>query len=259
MQPPFQGKVAIVTGGNSGIGRAAAVRFAAKGARVTIAARRADEGHETVETIREAGGEAIFIRTDVSQGSQIEAMVRETVETFGGLDYAFNNAGVSGTGAGPTLTDATEEAWDRVIDVNLKGVWLSMKYEIPEMLKGGGGAIVNDSSVAGLLGGINFAYNASKHGVVGLTKTAALNYAHQGIRVNAVCPGWIRTPMLEPALDDPDLNARIHSMEPIGRLGSPEEVADAVMWLCSDDASFVTGIAMPVDGGMVAGIVPRKS
>ena len=150
MQRPFEGKVAIVTGGNSGIGRATAVRFAEKGARVTIAARRADEGRETEEIIREAGGEAIFVGTDVSQESQIKAMVQKTVEKYGGLDYAFNNAGVPGTGAGTTITDATEEAWDWVIDVNLKGVWLSMKYEIPEMLKGGGGAIVNDSSVAGL-------------------------------------------------------------------------------------------------------------
>jgi NAD(P)-dependent dehydrogenase (short-subunit alcohol dehydrogenase family) len=235
------------------------VRFAAKGARVTIAARRADEGHETVEIIREAGGEAIFVSTDVSQESQVEAMVQKTVETYGGLDYAFNNAGVLGTGVGSTLTDATEEAWDRVIDVNLKGVWLSMKYEIPQMLKGGGGAIVNDSSVAGLIGAGNFAYNASKHGVVGLTKTAALGYAHQGIRINAVCPGFVRTPMVEPFLDDPETNARIHAMEPIGRLGSPEEIADAVVWLCSNEASFVTGIAMPVDGGLVAGIVPRRS
>jgi NAD(P)-dependent dehydrogenase (short-subunit alcohol dehydrogenase family) len=258
MQSSLEGKVAIVTGGNSGIGRATAVRFAAKGVRVTIAARRADEGHETVEIIRAAGGEAIFVPTDVSQESQIEAMVQKTVETYGGLDYAFNNAGVTGP-VGTALTDATEEAWDQVIDVNLKGVWLSMKYEIPQMLKGGGGAIVNDSSVAGLLGSGLFAYSASKHGVIGLTKSAALAYAQQGIRINAVCPGFVRTPMVEPLLDDPESNARVHAMEPMGRVGNPEEVADAVVWLCSDEASFVTGIAMPVDGGLVAGRAPERS
>jgi NAD(P)-dependent dehydrogenase (short-subunit alcohol dehydrogenase family) len=258
MQHPFEGKVAIVTGGNSGIGRATAVRFAAKGARVTIAARRADEGHETVEIIRAAGGEAIFVPTDVSQESQIEAMVQETIETFGGLDYAFNNAGVLGP-VGSALTDVTEDAWDRVIDVNLKGVWRSMKYEIPEMLKGGGGAIVNDSSVAGLLGGGLFAYSASKHGVIGLTKSAALAYVQQGIRINAVCPGIVRTPMVERFLADPESNARFEARAPIGRLGNPEEVADAVVWLCSDEASFVAGIAMPVDGGFVAGSAPPRS
>jgi NAD(P)-dependent dehydrogenase (short-subunit alcohol dehydrogenase family) len=252
MSDSFDGKVAIVTGGNSGIGRAAAMRFAERGARVVIAARRTDEGNETVAEIRAAGGDAIFVRTDVSQEAQVKAMVRKTVETYGGLDYAFNNAGVPGTGPESTLTDATGEAWDLVMNVNLKGVWLCMKYQIPEMLKRGGGAIVNDSSVAGLQGGANFAYVASKHGVVGLTKSAALIYAHQGLRINAVCPGYVRTPMVAPFLKDPENSARVLAMEPIGRLGRPEEVAEAVVWLCSDDASFVTGIAMPVDGGLAA-------
>ena len=226
---------------------------------MVIATRRVDEGNETVAEIHAAEGDAIFVRMDVSQEAQVEAMVRKTVETYGGLDYAFNNAGVLGTGFGSSLTDATEEAWDLTIDVNLKGVWLCMKYQIPEMLNRGGGAIVNDSSVAGLLGASNFAYAASKHGVMGLTKTAALAHAHQGIRINAVCPGLVRTPMVEPALKDPEFNARVHEMHPIGRLGRPEEVAEAVMWLCSDDASFVTGIAMPIDGGLVAGIPPRQT
>jgi len=258
MTGSFDGKVAIITGGNSGIGKAAAMRFAERGAQVVIAARRADEGNETVAEIRAAGGDAIFVQTDVSQEAQVEAMVRKTVETYGGLDYAFNNAGMPGTGPGTTLVDASEDAWNKVIDVNLKGVWLCMKYQIPEMLKRGAGAIVNDSSVAGLQGSPNFAYVASKHGVVGLTKSAALIHAHQGIRVNAVCPGWVRTPMVEPALEDPEFAAGVLAMEPIGRLGRPEEVAEAVMWLCSDDASFVTGIAMPIDGGLSAGRIPRR-
>lgn len=259
MPGSFEGKVAIVTGGNSGIGRAAAMRFAERGAQVVIAARRVDEGNETVAEIRAAGGHAIFVQTDVSQEAQVEAMVGKAVETYGGLDYAFNNAGMPGTGPGTTLVDASEDAWNQVIDVNLKGVWLCMKYQIPEMLKGGAGAIVNDSSVAGLQGSPNFAYVASKHGVVGLTKSAALVYAPQGLRVNAVCPGWVRTPMVEPALEDPEFNASVHEMEPVGRLGAPEEVAEAVLWLCSDDASFVTGIAMPVDGGLSAGRIPRRT
>ena len=186
-------------------------------------------------------------------------MVRRAVEIYGGLDYAFNNAGVAGTGAGTTLLDAKEEDWDNVMDVNLKGVWLCMKYEIPEMLKRGGGAIVNTSAEAGLQGSLNFSFVVSKHGVIGLTKSAALGYGNQGIRVNAVCPGLIRNSTMEPFLDDSELKAIVQKMEPAGRLGATEEVAEAAVWLCSDDASFVNGVSMPVDGGLVAGRVPRRT
>jgi NAD(P)-dependent dehydrogenase (short-subunit alcohol dehydrogenase family) len=252
MNKQLESKVALVTGGNSGLGRAIAIEFSREGAKVVVAARRVSEGEETVAMIRDQGGEAIFVETDVSSTADVKAMVDACISEYGALDCAVNNAGVLGTPFTP-LADYDEDVWDKVIDVNLKGVWLCMKYQIPQMLERGGGSIVNMSSVAGLKGSrVGSAYNASKHGVVGVTKAAALEYAPQGIRVNALCPAVIDTPMADGAFfQDPDLQARITEMHPIGRLGRPGEVAAAALWLCSDSASFVTGIAHPVDGGFL--------
>jgi NAD(P)-dependent dehydrogenase (short-subunit alcohol dehydrogenase family) len=252
MPGQFEGKVALVTGGNSGIGRATAIKFAESGAKVVIAARRVPEGEETVDMIREAGGDAIFVKTDVSRAVDVEVMVERTIEAYGRLDCAFNNAGMTGSSGPPH--EHSEDVWDEVMNVNLKGVWLCMKYEVPQMLRTGGGAIVNDSSLAGLIATRSqVAYVASKHGVIGLTKSAALAYAKDGIRVNAVCPSWVGTPMISRLLDDPDRKAGLIAAHPVGRLGTPDEVAEAVLWLCSDAASFVIGHSMVVDGGMLAG------
>jgi NAD(P)-dependent dehydrogenase (short-subunit alcohol dehydrogenase family) len=252
MKGEYDGKVALVTGGNSGLGRAIAFAFAREGARVVVAARRVQDGEETVATIRASGGEALFVKTDVSKADEVKAMVAACISAFGSLDCAVNNAGVLGTPFVQTV-EYEETIWDQVIDINLKGVWLCMKYEISEMLERGNGAIVNMSSVAGLKGGrMGSAYYASKHGVIGLTKTAAFEYATQGLRINAVCPAVIETPMADGALSqDEELRARVTGMHPIGRLGKPEEVAAATLWLCSDQASFVTGISHPVDGGFM--------
>ena len=249
----FEGKVALVTGGGSGIGRETALAFAREGAKVAVADIAAEGGERTVQLIEEAGGESLFVETDVSRSGDVEALVVRTVDSFGALDCAFNNAGIGGPRV--PIHEVSERDWDSVISVNLTGVWLCMKHEIRHMLDQGGGALVNASSIAGLksLKGTS-AYCATKHAVVGLTKTAALDYAQQGIRVNAVCPGWIRTPLLE--IDgslDPEREAQFVAREPIGRLGLPDEVAEAVVWLCSDAASFVTGHAMAVDGGVMAG------
>ena len=247
----LEGKVALVTGGSSGIGRSAALAFAAEGAKVIVADVLVKEGKETVKKIKETGGQAIFVKVDVTQSAQVEAMVNKAVETYGRLDCAFNNAGIDGE-AGP-LYACSEEGWDRVININLKGVWLCMKYEIPQMLSQGSGTIVNTASIAGLVGQGTIAYTASKHGVVGMTKTAALEYATLGIRVNAVCPAAIDTPMVKKLIDaHPELKTYVINMQPMGRMGQPEEVAQAVVWLCSDAASFVTGHALPVDGGLIA-------
>lgn len=247
----------LVTGGGSGIGRAAALAFAEKGAKVVVASRSAEHLRDTLRMIEEAGGKGIIVQCDVSSAEQVDAMINTTVTAYGGLDCAFNNAGGGAVGTPSALiADCTEADWDREINVNLKGVWLCMKYEIPQMLKRGGGVIVNTSSVAGLI--INrpgrAAYASAKHGVIGLTKAAALEYAKSGIRVNAVCPGPVNVPWIEQLLA-----AHPEKREPfidgclLERLGKPEEVAQAVIWLCSDAASFVTGIAMPVDGGVVVG------
>jgi NAD(P)-dependent dehydrogenase (short-subunit alcohol dehydrogenase family) len=247
-----EGKVALVTGGASGIGRATALTFAREGAKLVIADLNADGGQQTVHMITEQGGEAIFVRTDVSKAVEVQALISKAVETYGRLDCAHNNAGIAGGGRALTA-EYPEERWQQVIAVNLTGVWFCMKYEIPQMLSHGSGAIVNTASAAGLVGGRGIsAYVASKHGVVGLTKTAALEYAQQGIRVNCVCPGAIQTPMTDRAWSDPERRARVIASEPIGRIGNPEEVAEAVVWLCSDAASFVTGHAMSIDGGLVA-------
>jgi NAD(P)-dependent dehydrogenase (short-subunit alcohol dehydrogenase family) len=252
MAGQFAGKVALVTGGSSGIGRASSLAFARGGAQVIVSDVVAEAGQETVELIRAAGGTASFVAANVSKASEVEALIAQCVATYGRLDCAHNNAGIEGPGASTVEYD--EDSWDRVIAINLTGVWLCMKYQIPEMLKHGSGAIVNTSSAAGLLGFRGgSAYVASKHGVLGLTKTAALEYAKAGIRVNAVCPGAIDTPMMGRITGHkPHRAERMASSEPVGRMGSPEEIAEAVIWLCSDAASFVTGHAMSVDGGLVA-------
>jgi NAD(P)-dependent dehydrogenase (short-subunit alcohol dehydrogenase family) len=250
---PMDGKVALITGASTGIGRATALAFADAGARVVLAnSRNVTASEALVKLIEQRGGRALFVQTDVAQVNAVAALIAQTVEHFGRLDYAFNNAGVGGPPA--SVVDTDEATWDSVIDVNLKGVWLCMKYEIPAMLEHGGGAIVNMSSAGGLVGTAGLgAYTASKHGVVGLTKVAALEYAQAGIRVNAVCPGVIRTPMVEQAVQiDPAFGQMMIARHPIGRIGTPEEVAAAVVWLCSDAASFVTGAALPIDGGAVA-------
>ncbi len=247
----LEGRTALATGGASGIGQATALAFAREGAKVVIADVNVDGGNATLRMVREIGSEAIFVRTDVRRADEVEALVNEVVKTYGRLDCAFNNAGILGK---PTsAVECTEENWDKVISTNLKGVFLCMKYEIPYMIRQGHGAIVNTASVAGLIGvQKNAAYVASKHGVAGLTKAAAIDYARSGIRINAVCPGFIRTAMLGLLEAKPEREARCVSMEPIGRLGRPEEVAEAVVWMCSDAASFVTGHLMAVDGGLVA-------
>ena len=246
----LEGRTALATGGASGIGQATALAFAREGAKVVIADVNVDGGNATLRMVREIGSEAIFVRTDVRRADEVEALVNEVVKTYGRLDCAFNNAGILGK---PTsAVECTEENWDKVISTNLKGVFLCMKYEITYMIRQGHGAIVNMASVAGLVGvQRNAAYVASKHGVAGLTKAAAIDYASSGIRINAVCPGFIRTAMLGLLEAKPEREARYVSMEPIGRLGRPEEVAEAVVWMCSDAASFVTGHLMAVDGGLV--------
>ncbi|OPY65930.1 MAG: 2,5-dichloro-2,5-cyclohexadiene-1,4-diol dehydrogenase [Syntrophorhabdus sp. PtaU1.Bin050] len=248
MRSLLKNKVVLVTGGTSGIGRASALLFAREGARVVIADVVAEEAQNTTQMIREEGGDAIFVKTDVSKAAEVEALVRKTVETYGRLDCAFNNAGIGHVG---TIIDCTEEEWDRVMAINLKGVWLCMKYEIIHMAEHGGGAIVNTSSTAGIVAHPRRAiYTVSKHGVIGLTKAAALQYAKAGIRVNAVCPGPIRTALTESSwISDPQAEARAISEVPMDRAGTPEEVAEAAVWLCSDAASYVTGLAMVVDGG----------
>ena len=248
----FEGKVAVVTGGSSGIGRATAIAFAAEGARVAIGARRAAESEETLRLIRDGGGDAIFVATDVSRADQVQKLMDTAMSRWQRLDLAFNNAGIGGSAFVP-LTEYAEKTWDDVIDINLKGVFLSMKYEIPHMLKSGGGAIVNMSSVAGLIGGpVGIGYYASKHGVIGATKAAAMEYAQKGIRVNAVCPAVVRTALSEGLFGDQDVEARVLAMHPMGRFGTTQEVADAVVFLCSNKASYITGHALPVDAGLLA-------
>jgi NAD(P)-dependent dehydrogenase (short-subunit alcohol dehydrogenase family) len=248
----FEGKVALVTGGASGIGRATALAFAREGAQVVIGDHDTGRGEETVSMIRNAGGTASFRRTDVLVAADIEVLVEHAIRQYKGLDLAFNNAGIEGDVR--PLVEQTENNYDAVMDINVKGVWLSMKYEIPRMLEQGGGAIVNCSSVAGLIGfpGIGI-YVASKHAVVGLTKTAALEYSAQGIRINAVNPAVIDTEMVDRLADGMNMKkSDLTTFHPIGRLGRVEEVADAVLWLCSTRSSFVTGHSLIVDGGFTA-------
>ncbi|ELR71105.1 3-oxoacyl-[acyl-carrier protein] reductase [Fulvivirga imtechensis AK7] len=250
MDKIFENKVALVTGGAFGIGKATAILFARKGAKVAVADWIEDS--ETIDIIKKEGGEAIFIKCDVSKPADVAEMVNKTVKAFGRLDYAVNNAGIEGVNA--PVHECTEENWDKTININLKGIWLCMKNEIPVMLKQGKGAIVNIASIAGLVGFPGLpAYVASKHAVVGLTKTAALENAKAGIRVNVVCPGVIKTPMVDRVTGkDKTVEKAYEDMEPVGRMGQPEEVAEAIIWLSSDAASFVTGDAMAVDGGWIA-------
>jgi len=257
MSTELQNKVALVTGGTTGIGRDTAVLFANAGAKVVVSGRRETEGKETSNLIRAAGGDGLFVKSDVSKPSDVQSLVQKTVEKFGRLDIAFNNAGIEGKWV--PLIEQSLEDWDAVIDINLKGTWLCLKYEIQQMLKqGGGGTIVNMSSVAGLMGAAGAGvYCASKHGVIGLTRTAALEYAAHGIRVNAVCPAVIETAMSDRAFADPEANKRVLALHPIGRFGKPMEVAEAVLWLCSSKSSFMTGHYIVLDGGMLVGPNPN--
>jgi NAD(P)-dependent dehydrogenase (short-subunit alcohol dehydrogenase family) len=247
MTRDMEGKVAIVTGAGSGIGRATALAFAQEGTKVVVADIAVEGGQATVATIKKDGGDAVFIKTDVSQETEVEALIDKTIETYGRLDYAHNNAGIEGA-----ADTGSEEIWHQVMNVNLKGVWLCLKHEIPQMLKQGKGAIVNTSSVAGLIatgGGMN-AYAPSKAGVIQLTRDAALAYAKAGIRVNAVCPGIIKTDMIQRVVDEhPPMKDYLANRAPMGRMGEPHEIAQVVVWLCSDESSFITGVALPVDGG----------
>jgi NAD(P)-dependent dehydrogenase (short-subunit alcohol dehydrogenase family) len=250
-QGQLDGKVALVTGAGSGIGRATALAFAHAGARVVIADVDEAGGAATAAQLNEAGGDGIFVPADVAVAGEVEGLVAAAVGRYGRVDCAHNNAGI--TGGGGLTGDIPDDVWERVLRVNLMGVFLCLKAELGQMLRQGGGAIVNTASVAGLVGGTSSPYVASKHGIVGLTKNAALEDAQRGIRVNAVCPGVIATPMVARAFTArPGLEAAWRAPEPVGRFGEPAEVAAAVVWLCSDAASFVTGVALPVDGGWVA-------
>jgi NAD(P)-dependent dehydrogenase (short-subunit alcohol dehydrogenase family) len=251
MSGRFAGRGILVTGAGSGIGRAAAQLFANEGGRVAVVDRDENEALATVTSIRQAGGEALAIGADVSREADCRGMVERALAAYGRLHVAFNNAGIGASGF--AVADEEEVTWSRLIDVNLKGIFLAMKYEIPAMVSAGGGAIVNTASVAGLVGerGIG-AYSASKHGVVGLTRTAALDYIGQGVRINAVCPGATRTRILANWFQDPKVESFILSRHPIGRIAEPEEIARAVLFLASDDASFIVGQALAVDGGLTA-------
>ncbi|QCX74753.1 2,5-dichloro-2,5-cyclohexadiene-1,4-diol dehydrogenase [Streptomyces sp. YIM 121038] len=250
----LEGKVAVVTGAAAGIGRAAAQVFSAHGARLVLADIDAEGGEGTVALVEQNGGKAVFLSTDVTVADQVDAMVEAAMRTFGRLDCAFNNVGIDGDSA--PLAESTDSNWQRVTDVNLTGTYLCMRAELRVMAVQQAGSVVNTSSIAGLVG-VNMglsAYTAAKHGVVGLTKAAALEYADKNIRVNAVCPGAVRTALLDHAIRSGALTEeQARGLQPLGRLGAPHEIAQAAAWLCSDHASFVTGIAMPVDGGATCG------
>jgi NAD(P)-dependent dehydrogenase (short-subunit alcohol dehydrogenase family) len=252
MMKQFSGKVALVTGGASGLGRVTALALAHEGARVVVADIAVDEGEATVRLIADAGGQGLFVKADVTQSNEVEAMVQATLKAYGRLDLALNNAGIDGVRA--RTAKYPEDVWHQVINLNLTGVFLCLKYELPVMVAQGGGVIINMSSVAGVTGFPGHAaYTASKHGVIGLTKTAALDYAKAGIRVNAICPAYTRTPMLSRMLEQkPELEAKLIARVPLGRLGTAEEIAQAAIYLFSDAAAFITGQSLVMDGGIVA-------
>ncbi len=253
MSKTFENKVVLITGGTSGIGRVTAIAFAREGAKVVVSGRRKAEGAETVALVEKAGGKGLFVQGDVSDEAQVKALVQTVVDQFGRLDIAFNNAGIEGS-PGP-LVDATVEHYAKVFDINVKGIFLSMKYEIPAMLKTGGGSIVNTSSILGSIGmpGMSL-YCGTKHAIIGLTKVAALEHAKEGIRVNTVSPAVTETEMLErfvgPASPDNEQRKHLAGLHPIGRIGTSEEIAAAVLYLCSPGASFVTGHDLRIDGGL---------
>lgn len=257
----FDNQVIVITGGSSGIGKATALAFAKEGAKVAIASRNIEQGKATLQELKVIGTKALFIQTDIRKEAEVENLINKTVETFGSLDYAFNNAGTLGM-LGDVRDDSSEN-WNQIMETNLKGIWLSMKYEINQMLKQGHGAIVNNASIAGLIGSRNAGvenikpqrnvafYCASKHGVIGLTKSLALEYAQSGIRINAICPAGVETEMFKRLVgDSEDTKAKIAAAHPIGRISQPKEIADAVLWLCSDTASFVLGHSLVLDGGL---------
>lgn len=250
MKNRFEGKVVLITGSSSGIGKGAALSFAESGAKVVLASRNEGANLEIQNKILNMGHQCAFVKTDVANAVDARRMVDYTIQRFGKLDIAINNAGIEGTPLDKTA-DYQEKIWDQVMDINLKGVWLSMKYEIPALLKNGGGCIINISSLAGLKGGdAGIAYHASKFGVVGATKAAAFEYAAQNIRINAVCPAVIETPMAERAFSYEDRRTRAKEMHPVGRFGKVSEVVHTLAWLADDDAAFITGTSIPVDGGV---------
>jgi NAD(P)-dependent dehydrogenase (short-subunit alcohol dehydrogenase family) len=252
MQERPTDRVALITGGSGGIGRATALALARTGAQVVVVDVSEAGGAETAQMIAEAGGTAQFMHVDVTDAQAVEQMISATVASYGRLDYAVNNAGIDGLRA--RTADYPEDEWQRVLSINVTGVWLCMKYELKQMQAQGSGVIVNTASVAGLVGFPGHsAYSASKHAVIGLTKTAALEYARRGIRVNAVCPGYTRTPMVERVFEQaPEMQAKVTQAMPIGRIGTPQEIAAAIVYMCSDSAAFMTGHALVLDGGLIA-------
>lgn len=256
----LENKVIVITGGSSGIGKATALLFAKKGAKVGIASRRKKEAEKTIKEIQDLGTEGLFVQTDVTKENEVENFINETVQTFGKINYAFNNVGTLGILA--DQVDYSQDNWNQIMETNLKGIWLTMKYEIPQMLKQGGGAIVNNASIGGIVGSRNAGvknikpqrnvpfYCASKHGVIGLTKSLALEYAQSGIRINAICPAGVETEMFKRLIGgNEEIKAKIAAAHPIGRISKPEEIAEAVLWLCSDSSSFVIGHSLVLDGG----------
>jgi NAD(P)-dependent dehydrogenase (short-subunit alcohol dehydrogenase family) len=250
MKKRLEGKVAIITGAGSGIGKATAVLFASEDAKVTVAEINADAGEKTVQEIKKAGGEAIFVKTDATKEADAANMVKATVEEFGKLNILFNNVG---TGSGGTVVTATEEYWDEIMNMNLKPAFFGSKYAIPEMIKAGAGSIINMASIGGLSGQFSATFTASKGAVVNLTRSMAIAHAKEGVRVNCVCPGYIDTPMIRyTVLKDPENRKRVAARHPMNRVGTAEDIAYAVLFLASDEASFVTGVILPVDGGFTA-------